>query len=196
MLPKQAGISLCRRTGHFSAGSSPVVTFTQFKETALALSGRYARFHSYSFYPHEDVEDPARPELPPPDDGVVLEPPPPPPPAAPAVLSVIASKPRVPLLAHLGAVPPVVVVAGVRVSKTCVWLVMRFLDAPDILNAAQVCRVFALVARDDVLWDPLVPSPVYRAKLRLRKRNRASLVLAPTGNRRLDYLKQRAYSKR
>lgn len=106
------------------------------------------------------------------------------PPPAPAAVALLT--PRGPVTLDAGSA----VRAGpVLVDKVSVWLVFRFLAPLDLVRASQVCRLFAVVGRDDALWAQWSgESRVLQSARSLRHLN-ASWTLCATGNERRRYLR-------
>ncbi len=78
-------------------------------------------------------------------DDPALGAPPPPPPAAPVrVARAVAAEER--------PVPPQVECCGAMLYKDVIFCIFLHLDVPTLLAAGRVCRLFALMAREDNLW--------------------------------------------
>lgn len=146
-------------------------SFRQFKDAALFAAG-------------VDVDASSSAVVPLAPDGAL--PPPPPPPAARAVVA----DPRRGLVDLSDGTSFVRVADGLAIGKVVVWLVMRHLTPPDLLVAARVCRLFALVARDDALWEHWLQTSLVRSATRtLRAYNATMFQLAPTGELRKAYIR-------
>lgn len=70
---------------------------------------------------------------------------PPPPPSVVAVSVAAAGRPF----------PSSVLVCGVALYKDALFCIFRHLDALTLMRAARVCRLFALMGREDSLWKRL-----------------------------------------